>query len=58
MNILKEGTLIKGQRKLANELLNQMQSELARTLQEIKPRAEKGRTKMDSTIPIRGDRER
>jgi len=57
-NILKDGILIKGQKALFNNLLNQAQSELLKTIREIEPQTEKRKTKTDSTVLIRQDRER
>jgi len=57
-NILKDGILIKGQKALFNNLLNQVQSELLKTIREIEPKTEKRQTKTDSTVLIRQNRER
>jgi len=57
-NILKDGILIKGQKALFNNLLNQAQSELLKTIREIEPKTEKRQTKTDSTVLIRQNRER
>jgi predicted nucleotidyltransferase len=58
-NILEEGTLIKGQKRILSHLLNQARSQqLKRVLGEIEPRAKKRRTRIDSTTLIREDRER
>jgi predicted nucleotidyltransferase len=57
-NILKDGILIKGQKTLSNNLLNQAQSRLLKTIREIEPKTEKRQTKTDSTVLIRQDRER
>jgi len=57
-NILKDGILIKGQKALFNNLLNQAQSKLLKTIREIEPKTEKRQTKTDSTVLIRQDRER
>jgi len=56
-NILKDGILIKGQKALFNNLLDQAQSDLLKTIREIEPKTEKRQTKTDSTVLIRQDRE-